>query len=84
MTTLNEIAPSFVEMAHRIVWCSAATVDAKGRPRSRVLHPIWQWDGAELSGWIATGPTPHQAGAPVGEPAPLLQLLVAEPGHLRR
>ncbi len=58
MTTLEEIAGQFVEMAHSIVWCNAATVDKKGRPRSRVLHPIWEWDGSELQGWIATGPTP--------------------------
>lgn len=58
MNTLSEIAPAFVEMAHNIVWCAAATVDRKGRPRSRVLHPIWEWDGTELTGWIATGPTP--------------------------
>ena len=58
MNTLLETAPAFVEMAHRIVWASAATVDAQGRPRSRVLHPIWQWDGAKLIGWIGTGPTP--------------------------
>lgn len=68
MTSLQDIAPAFVEMAHAIVWCSAATVDAKGRPRSRVLHPIWQWDEARLTGWIATGPTPtkraHLAASP--------------------
>ena len=58
MNPLTETAPAFVEMAHRIVWATAATVDAKGRPRSRVLHPIWQWDGGTLKGWIATGPTP--------------------------
>ncbi len=58
MITLAEIAPAFVDMAHRIVWSSAATVDAQGRPRSRILHPIWEWDGAQLTGWIATGPTP--------------------------
>jgi hypothetical protein len=58
MNKLTDIAPAFVAMAHQIVWCSAATVDAQGRPRSRVLHPIWQWDGANLTGWIATGPTP--------------------------
>ncbi len=58
MTAFNEIAPAFVEMAHSIVWCTAATVDAKGRPRSRVLHPIWQWDDDNLTGWIMTGPTP--------------------------
>ena len=67
-TTLAAIAPSFVEMAHGIVWCTAATVDAKGRPRSRVLHPVWEWDGERLTGWIATGPTPikraHLAASP--------------------
>jgi len=58
MQTLSEIAPAFVDIAHRIVWCSVATVDSHNRPRSRVLHPIWEWDGEQLSGWIATGPTP--------------------------
>lgn len=58
MDDLTVIAPAFVEMAHRIVWCSASTVDANRRPRSRILHPIWQWDGDRLSGWIATAPTP--------------------------
>lgn len=58
MNDLPAVAPAFVEMAHRIVWCSAATVDTKGRPRSRILHPIWQWDGTDLVGWVATGPTP--------------------------
>jgi hypothetical protein len=58
MNTLEEVAPAFVTMAHTIVWCTAATVDAHGRPRSRILHPIWQWDGRELVGWICTSPTP--------------------------
>jgi hypothetical protein len=58
MTTLEKVAPAFVEMAHRIVWCTAASVDSQGRPRARILHPIWDWDGATLTGWIATGPTP--------------------------
>ena len=56
--SLADVAPEFVKMAHDIVWCSAATVDSSGRPRSRVLHPIWEWDGTSLVGWIATGPTP--------------------------
>ena len=58
MNELSETAPAFVEMAHRIVWASVATVDAHGRPRSRILHPIWQWDGVRLVGWIGTNPTP--------------------------
>lgn len=58
MAGLESVAPDFVTMAHQIVWCSAASVDARNRPRSRVLHPIWEWDGTTLTGWIATGPTP--------------------------
>lgn len=58
MAQLSEIAPAFVEMAHQIVWCNVATVDAKKRPRSRVLHPIWEWHDGQLTGWVGTGPTP--------------------------
>jgi hypothetical protein len=55
---LIDVAPSFVAMAHQIVWCSVASVDPTGRPWSRILHPIWEWDGEELVGWVATAPTP--------------------------
>ena len=58
MESLETVAPAFVDMAHQIVWCSVATVDHQGRPRSRILHPYWEWDGESLVGWIATGPTP--------------------------
>ena len=58
MTDLARIAPAFIDMAHRIVWATVSTVDRQGRPRSRILHPYWIWDGEELVGWIATGPTP--------------------------
>ena len=61
MDPLDEVAPAFVEMAHRIVWCTVATVDRSGRPRTRVLHPIWEWDGTTLTGWIATDPASLKA-----------------------
>lgn len=52
----------FIAVAHRIVWCTVATVDHRNRPRSRILHPIWtlppELDGDELVGWITTRPTP--------------------------
>jgi hypothetical protein len=59
MAELADIAPRFVEIAHRIVWCSVATIDRHQRPRSRILHPYWEWDGdaQTLVGWIATAPT---------------------------
>ncbi len=61
MTILAEAAPKFIAMAHQIVWCTVATVDRQGRPRSRVLHPIWEFDGEHLVGWIATSKTPMKA-----------------------
>jgi hypothetical protein len=57
MSELSVVAPAFIEKAHEIVWATVATVDQKGRPRSRVLHPFWAWDGAAMVGWIATSPT---------------------------
>ncbi len=61
MTALTEIAPAFVALAHRIVWATVATVHADGTPRTRVLHPIWEFDGTSLTGWIATSPTSPKA-----------------------
>ena len=46
MTELDDLAPDFVAAAHTIVYCSVGRVDAGGPPASRVMHPIWEWDGA--------------------------------------
>lgn len=54
---MDKVAKAFVEMAHEIVWCTVATVDVEGRPRSRVLHPMWEWHEDRLIGWIGTSPT---------------------------
>jgi hypothetical protein len=58
MQELSRVAPAFVEMAHQIVWCSVATVDRAGRPRSRVLHPYWTWDGEKLEGSVGSFNSP--------------------------
>ena len=49
--SFSEIEPEFEARTRRIVWCTAATVDRRGRPRTRILHPIWE----NATGWIATG-----------------------------
>jgi general stress protein 26 len=51
MASWDEIAGTFDERVRRIVWCTATTIDAKGRPFSRILHPVWEG----RTGWIATG-----------------------------
>jgi hypothetical protein len=68
MSSLAETAPAFIDIAHRIVWCTVATVDTTGAPRTRILHPIWEWDGQRLTGWIATEPTSVKAGHLAHEP----------------
>jgi hypothetical protein len=45
---------AFATIAHRIVWCTVATVDRRGRPRSRILHPYWERADDGLVGWITT------------------------------
>ena len=51
VASFSEIEKDFNARVARIVWCTATTVDRKGRPRSRMLHPIWEG----TTGWIATG-----------------------------
>jgi hypothetical protein len=64
MTALDE----FLSIAHRVVWASVATVDRRSRPRSRVLHPLWETRDDRIRGWVITRPTPlklaHLAHAP--------------------
>ena len=79
MSSLEQTATAFVEMAHRIVWATVATVDGRGRPRGRILHPYWVWDGTSLAGWIATGPTPvKRAGL---EASPFVSVTYWTPEH---
>jgi general stress protein 26 len=47
----------FVRVAHRIVWCTLATVDVRGRPRSRVVHPYWERGEDGVTGWLFTRST---------------------------
>lgn len=56
---LSTTAAGFIAMAHRIVWCSVATVDGQGRPHSRVMRPLWEWDRQTLVGWVGTTPGPE-------------------------
>lgn len=51
---LTEVAPRFVDMAHGIGMAVAATSDADGVPHTRIMQPVWEWDGSELTGWLST------------------------------
>jgi general stress protein 26 len=57
ITSFAEIEAEFQRRVQRTAWATVATVDRKGRPRTRILHPIWEGS----TGWIATGRTSHKA-----------------------
>lgn len=48
----TEIRSGFMERVNQMVWCSAASFDGQGRPRSRILHPLWD----DAIAWITTDP----------------------------
>jgi len=50
IATFADIASEFLARVNKMVWCNVATIDSKRRPRSRILHPIWQGE----AGWITT------------------------------
>lgn len=46
-----EIQTEFNRRISQTVWATVTTINLQGRPRSRILHPIWEGS----TGWIATG-----------------------------
>ncbi|MBV7335634.1 pyridoxamine 5'-phosphate oxidase family protein [Chloroflexi bacterium TSY] len=48
--SFSEIEAEFIKRAHHLVLCNCATVDTRNRPRSRILHPIWEG----RTGWVTT------------------------------
>ena len=44
-------------IVERIVWCTVATVGPDG-PRTRLMHPVWWWDGDEPTALVTARPTP--------------------------
>ncbi|MBF6542324.1 pyridoxamine 5'-phosphate oxidase family protein [Nocardia brasiliensis] len=59
--TFEAIEADFVRFTQEIVWCTVTSVDGKGRPRSRILHPLWEVRDGRPIGWVATGKTPVKA-----------------------
>ena len=44
------VAEEFHRRVSKTVWCTLATVDPRGRARTRIVHPVW--DGP--SGWVGS------------------------------
>ena len=53
-----EIEGDFLRITAATVFCAATTVDHQGRPRGRMLHPIFVARAGRPVGWALTGRTP--------------------------
>jgi general stress protein 26 len=51
VASFAEIEAEFMRRVAKTVWCTMATVDSRGRPRTRLIHPIWEGS----TGYIGTG-----------------------------
>jgi Pyridoxamine 5'-phosphate oxidase len=57
-TSFAELEDGFLRITAQTVFCVATTVDERGRPRGRVLHPLFIVDDGRPLGWALTGRTP--------------------------
>ena len=53
----EDLQAEFMARVSQAVYCSMATIDRQNRPRSRIMHPIW--DGP--MGWAISWPASHKA-----------------------
>lgn len=53
-----EIEAEFDATVGDVVYATMTTVDLKGRPRARVLIPVWERPDGSPTGWLATYRTP--------------------------
>lgn len=47
-----------IDIAHNVVWGVMTTVDGRGHPRNRIVHPVWVLQDGGMEGWLTTRKTP--------------------------
>ena len=61
----EELQSEFMARVSRAVYCAMATVDRQDRPRSRIMHPIWDGPTNRAMngpiGWAISWPESHKA-----------------------
>ncbi|MFC7447569.1 pyridoxamine 5'-phosphate oxidase family protein [Rhodococcus daqingensis] len=58
VTSFATLEEEFNAFVGSIVYATMVTVDRKGRPRTRVLIPVWEVVDGRPLGWLATYKTP--------------------------
>jgi hypothetical protein len=58
MPSFESIEEDFLRISAEVVWATVATVDSRGRPRTRILHPYWEVVDGRPVGWVGTVRSP--------------------------
>lgn len=66
VSVVRDLARPIVE---RIVWATVATVGPDGAPRTRLMHPVWFWDGTTPSALVSARPSPLKIAHIAAQPA---------------
>ena len=61
IVTFADMRPNFVSRIQKAVYCSMATIDRRDRPRSRIMHLIWEFGTGHPLGWAISSPTAHKS-----------------------
>jgi len=61
----EDLQAEFMARVSQAVYCAMATIDRVNRPRSRIMHPIWD----RPIGWVISWPASHKARHLVRNPA---------------
>lgn len=75
---LTDITQQLRERIETTVWCTLATVDGSGRPRTRIVHPVWEISDDDVVGWVGSRPTPKVRHI---EADPAVSLMYWDPRH---
>lgn len=58
MPSFESIQEDFLRISAEVAWATVATVDSRGRPRTRILHPYWEVVDGRPVGWVGTVRSP--------------------------
>jgi uncharacterized pyridoxamine 5'-phosphate oxidase family protein len=80
-----DLEKDFLRIMSEVVLCTVTTVSESGKPRSRMLHPLWEVVDGKPIGWVFTMPSPVKAKHLAGNPnvaiscmSPTGQLVLAQ------
>ncbi len=64
VTTFEALQSEFMERVSQAIYCNMATIDPSNRPRSRLVHPVWEGSTGWIISWPKTPKAKHLAHNP--------------------